>query len=70
VAKEFVYFMGNCHIYLEHLEMLKEQMMREPLPFPKIRINTREQIEEYRYEDIEWVEKYQSHDKIVMKMKA
>ena len=70
VAKEFVYFMGNCHIYVEHLEMLKEQIMREPFPFPKIRVNTRDQIEEYRYEDIEWVEKYQSHEKIVMKMKA
>ena len=71
IAKEFVYFMGNCHIYVEHIEMLKEQITREPFQFPKIKIsNIRDNIDDYMYEDIEWVEKYNSHEKIVMKMKA
>jgi thymidylate synthase len=71
VAHEFVYFMGNCHIYIEHMDMLKEQITREPLPFPKIKINTiHNMIEDYCYDDIIWIEKYNSHDKIIMKMKA
>lgn len=71
VAKEFVYFMGNCHIYNEHMDVLKEQIKREPLPFPKIKINNNHNmIENYSYDDIVWIEKYNSHDKIIMKMKA
>jgi thymidylate synthase len=53
------------------MEMLKEQIKREPLPFPKIKINnTHNIIEDYSYDDIVWIEKYNSHDKIIMKMKA
>ena len=71
IAKDFVYFMGNCHIYVEHIEMLKEQITREPLQFPKIKINNiHNNINDYCYEDITWIEKYNSHEKIVMKMKA
>ena len=71
VAKEFVYFMGNCHIYMDHLDALKEQIQRTPLSFPKIAIKTvRETIDDYTFDDIEWVEKYQSHGKVSMKMVA
>lgn len=71
VAKEFVYFMGNCHIYVEHIDMLKEQITREPFLFPKIKINNiHDNIEDYCYDNITWIDKYNSHEKIVMKMKA
>ena len=69
IADEFVYFMGDCHIYIEHMDMLKEQIKREPLNFPKIKVNNiHDNIEDYCYDDIKWIEKYNSHEKIIMKM--
>ena len=71
IAEEFIYFTGNNHIYSNHLEALEEQIQRKPFPFPKINIkNTHENIEDYCFEDINWVESYQSHDKIIMDMTA
>ena len=71
VADEFVYFLGNAHIYEEHLEVLKEQILREPFLFPKICIKTkRDNIEDYCVEDIEWTEPYNSHVQVKMNMIA
>lgn len=70
IADEFVYFLGNAHIYTEHLEALKIQMEREPLPFPKISIKKRENIEDYQLNDIEWLEEYKHLSEIKMEMKA
>jgi len=71
VADEFVYFLGNAHIYEEHLEVLKEQILKEPLPFSKICIKTKHNnIENYCIDDIEWIEPYKSHGKIKMNMIA
>lgn len=71
IADEFIYFLGNAHIYEEHFELIQEQLKREPLPFPKINIlHKHENIEDYTIDDIEWVEKYVSFDPIKMIMKA
>jgi thymidylate synthase len=35
-AYEFVYFKGNCHIYEEHIEGAKMQLLRDPFPFPTV----------------------------------
>lgn len=71
IADEFIYFLGNAHIYEEHFEPLQEQLKREPFPFPKINIlQKHENIEDYTIDDIEWVEKYVSFDPIKMIMKA
>ncbi|KAL3105927.1 hypothetical protein niasHT_024984 [Heterodera trifolii] len=35
-AGEFVHTLGDAHIYLNHVESLKEQMDRTPKPFPRI----------------------------------
>jgi thymidylate synthase len=70
-ADEFVHFLGNAHIYEEHIESLKTQMIRTPFDFPKIKIrNIHENIEDYSMEDIEWIEPYKSHSSIKMIMKA
>ncbi len=37
----FSYFIGDAHIYENHLEMLTEQLTREPLPLPTLAINER-----------------------------
>jgi thymidylate synthase len=67
-AHEFIYFMGNCHIYEEHIETIKTQLLRDPFPFPKVIINTlKENINDYDVNDFE-VSDYKCHDQIKMKM--
>ena len=71
IADEFVYFVGNAHIYHNHLEPLKQQLEKKPFDFPKIRIKTiHEKIESYELDDIEWITPYLSHEKIGMEMTA
>jgi thymidylate synthase len=72
VADEFVYFMGNVHIYEEHRESLETQCQRTPLPFPHIHISgePKPNIEDYTLEDIHFQTPYRHHPPIVMKMKA
>ena len=69
-AEEFVHFLGNCHIYEEHMEALKTQITLEPMIFPRINVNKRDVIEDYTLGDIEWVTPYHSHPPIKMGMKA
>lgn len=67
---EFVYFMGNCHIYQEHFDVILEQLERKPHPFPTLEIvNKRENINDYIVDDFN-VANYRSHEIIPMKMVA
>ena len=69
-AHEFVYFMGNSHIYEDHVEPMKEQIKRNPYPFPTVSIKqVRENINDYCLDDFE-IHNYQSHEAIKMKMVA
>lgn len=69
-ASEFIYFMGNCHIYEEHIDSMKEQIQRQPFEFPTLHIQQiRENINDYQTEDF-IVSNYKSHDSIKMKMIA
>ena len=69
IAKEFVYYLGNSHIYDDHIEMLKEQIKRKPFNFPKIQItNVYDSIDKYSLEDIEIIN-YNSHLPIKMEMR-
>jgi len=71
VADEFVHFLGNCHIYEDHLIALKIQIERNPFDFPEIEIcNKHASIEDYNISDIKWVRPYLSHSSIKMKMQA
>jgi thymidylate synthase len=69
-AEEFVHFLGNCHIYEEHVAALQTQQDREPMIFPRIDINKRDTIEEYCLDDISWITPYHSHPAIKMEMKV
>jgi thymidylate synthase len=69
-AYEFVYFKGNCHIYEEHIEIIKEQLKREPYPFPTLTINqVRDNINDYQIEDF-IINNYQHHQPIKFQMVA
>lgn len=71
IADEFVHFIGNAHIYEDHIETLQVQIQREPLPFPKMKFtNVHSDIDDYDINDIEWIEKYKHHDTLKMKMSA
>lgn len=69
IATEFIYHLGNCHIYDDHLVALKEQLNKTPFAFPKINIkDIKNNIEDYTVDDIEIIE-YKSHEKIIMEMR-
>ena len=36
---EFIHTFGDVHVYDTHLEQVKEQLTREPRPFPKVKID-------------------------------
>ena len=69
-AYEFIHFMGNVHIYEEHLEAAKIQIDRKPHDFPSVKIiNRREKIDDYNVSDFQ-ISDYTSHETIKMKMIA
>ena len=61
---EIIVCTGDSHIYLNHRKQVKEQLNREPLVLPELRIRRRpESIYDYRFEDFELVE-YNAHPHI------
>jgi thymidylate synthase len=70
-ADEFVHFLGNCHIYEDHVMPLKIQIERNPFHFPTIEIcNRHANIDDYNISDIKWINPYLSHSSLKMKMQA
>ena len=65
---EFIYYLGNTHIYKEHEEALKEQVKRTPYSFPKMTIcEKRDNINDYELNDF-LIEDYKYHGSIKMQM--
>jgi thymidylate synthase len=53
---ELVITIGSGHVYLNHLEQIKEQLSREPRPMPTLNIKTvHKNIEDYTFDDIELI---------------
>jgi len=67
-AHEFIYTLGNCHIYENHIEAMKEQLCREPFAFPTVEIaHNRQTIEDYTLDSIA-IKNYEYHNSIFMEM--
>jgi thymidylate synthase len=53
---DFVWTGGDCHIYGNHLEQVREQLSREPRPLPRLHIKRRPAtLFDYRHDDFEFV---------------
>jgi thymidylate synthase len=69
-AYEFVYFMGNVHLYENAIDAAKLQITRQPFEFPTVSIEqTRENINDYQVEDFV-INNYCSHEAIKVAMVA
>ena len=53
-AGDFIHTIGDAHIYVNHIDALKEQMEREPRQFPKLKINPEKvHIDDFHFSDFE-----------------
>ena len=68
--KYFVHSFGDAHIYSNSIEQVKEQLSREPLPLPKLKIPNISSIDEIKDLSIEdfKLEGYEHHPPIKAKM--
>jgi thymidylate synthase len=57
---ELIWTGGDCHIYDNHVEQVREQLSREPYPFPSLRLRRAGSLFDYDYEDFEIVD-YRHH---------
>jgi thymidylate synthase len=61
---DLIWVGGDCHIYLNHLDQVQEQLVREPRALPQLKILRRpDSIDDYRLDDFE-VTGYEPHPSI------
>jgi len=60
---EFVWTGGDCHIYDNHVEQVREQLSREPYPFPRLELQRATSLFDYAFEDMTVVD-YRHHPAI------
>ncbi len=57
---KFIHTLGDAHLYLNHLDQIREQLTRTPYPLPTMKINPDvKNIEDFIYEDFQ-LENYQA----------
>ena len=61
---DFVWTGGDCHLYSNHLDHVREQLSRTPYPLPRLAIRRKpDTLFDYRYEDFDILD-YQAHPHI------
>ncbi len=61
---EFIHTLGDAHLYLNHFDQAREQLLRTPGPLPRLRLNSDiKSVVDYCYEDIE-IENYEAQKHI------
>ena len=61
---EFIHTLGDAHLYLNHLEQVQTQLVREPRPLPSMRLNPeRISLFDFEYDDFELLN-YDPHPSI------
>ena len=67
-AKELVISTGDTHLYLDHVDQVKEQLNRQAFELPTLWLNPEvKNIDKFNMDDIE-LKNYVSHDAIKAKM--
>jgi len=67
-AGELVHTIGDAHVYLNHVDALREQLTRRPFPFPTLTMEGDEDdVDAIRYEDLV-LKGYRCHPPIKMAM--
>jgi len=65
---ELIISTGDTHIYKNHVEQVKEQLQRKPLPLPTLKLNKSiKDINDFKMSDIELCD-YESHGSIKAEM--
>ena len=64
---EFVHTLGDAQLYKNHLAQADEQLSRTPLTPPQIKIKSRNNIDDFVYEDFELIN-YEHHPHIAAKV--
>ena len=63
-AYEFIHTLGDCHIYTNHIDHVKEQLSRKPMALPQLKLNPNvKDIDDFKMEDIELLN-YEHHPAI------
>jgi dihydrofolate reductase/thymidylate synthase len=53
---EFIHTLGDAHVYLNHVEPLKQQLERVPRPFPKLKIRAdKKEVDSFTFDDFELI---------------
>lgn len=66
---EFIHFMGDTHVYMDHIDALETQLKRKPFEFPKLVLKEKEykNLEDFEFDDF-ILSDYQCHGTIKMNM--
>lgn len=63
---DFVHSIGDCHLYLNHIDPIRVQMGREPKELPTLWLNPEiKNIDDFKYDDIKIIN-YKHHPAIKM----
>ena len=60
---DFVHTLGDAHLYLNHIDQAKEQLLREPYPLPTLKISPKTDLLAFEYDDFK-LEGYRAHPNI------
>ena len=67
-AHEFVHILGDAHIYHNHFDQVREQILRHPHPLPTLWLNPEvKDIDGFTMEDVR-LDDYKHHDAIAAEM--
>jgi dihydrofolate reductase/thymidylate synthase len=67
-AGDFVHSIGDAHVYVNHVDALREQITRVPRPFPRLVINPQiTDIDGFSFSDLT-IENYHPDAAVKMKM--